>query len=95
VALVRNNQLLEECIATAANNVPTSLILFTLMMEAIHSSKTLVLKEPHSITSLKMAFFKIYKVCKKQLLNTFREVSLVEVYIFSHLDPLQFIALFL
>jgi hypothetical protein len=37
--------------------VTSLLILFILMMEAIHSSETTVSKEPHGVTSQKMAFF--------------------------------------
>jgi hypothetical protein len=41
-----------------ANIVPTSLILFTLMIEVIHSYETSFLKEPYVITSQKTAFFR-------------------------------------
>jgi hypothetical protein len=40
-----------------AANVPSTLILSTLMMEAIYSSTASVLKQPHGVTSQKMAFF--------------------------------------
>jgi hypothetical protein len=39
-----------------ANVVPSSLILVTLMMEALYSSETSVSQEPHGITSQKTAF---------------------------------------
>jgi hypothetical protein len=39
-----------------ANVVPSSLILVTLMMEALHSSEMSVLQEPHGATSQEMAF---------------------------------------
>jgi hypothetical protein len=38
-------------------NVPSSLILVALMMEAQDSSKNLFLQEPHSVTSQKTALF--------------------------------------
>jgi hypothetical protein len=38
-------------------NIPSSLILFTLMMEAIHASETFFLQEPHGVISKKTAFF--------------------------------------
>jgi hypothetical protein len=41
-----------------ANVVPSSWILVTLMMEALHYLKCRFLQEPHSITSQKRAFFK-------------------------------------
>jgi hypothetical protein len=40
-----------------ANVVPSSPILVILVMEALRSSETSVLKEPHGVTSQKMAFF--------------------------------------
>jgi hypothetical protein len=40
-----------------ANVVPSSPILVTLMMEAIRSSETRFLQEPHGVTSQKTAFF--------------------------------------
>jgi hypothetical protein len=40
-----------------ANNVPISLSLVTLMIEAIHSSETFVLQEPHDVKSQMTAFF--------------------------------------
>jgi hypothetical protein len=39
-------------------NVPSSRIFVTLIMEAIHSSETRFLQEPHIVTSQKMTFFK-------------------------------------
>jgi hypothetical protein len=44
-----------ELLVTA--NVPSSPVLVTLMMETILLSRTLVFKQPHGITSKKMAFF--------------------------------------
>jgi hypothetical protein len=38
-------------------NVPSSLILITLVMEALGSSKTSILKRPHGVTSQRTAFF--------------------------------------
>jgi hypothetical protein len=48
-----------------AKVVPSSLILVTLMMEALRSSKMSVLQEPHGVTSQKIAFFKEMMVCMK------------------------------
>jgi hypothetical protein len=46
-----------------ANFVPSSLVLLTLMMEAICSSKTLILtRATHSLTSQMMAFFVVTAV---------------------------------
>jgi hypothetical protein len=42
-----------------ANVVTTSLILFTLMMEAIRPPKRRFLQESHGVTSQKMALFKL------------------------------------
>jgi hypothetical protein len=48
------------CIIRVKNlAVPSLLIFFTLMMEAIRSFGTLFLQEQHSITSQKTAFFTI------------------------------------
>jgi hypothetical protein len=45
-----------------ANVFPRSLILFTLMVEAILSSDISVLTEPHGVTSHKTAFFELFQV---------------------------------
>jgi hypothetical protein len=42
----------------AARVVPSSLILVTLMKEALGSSETRFLQEPHGVTSQKTTFFK-------------------------------------
>jgi hypothetical protein len=47
-------------------DVPSLLILFTLMMEALYSSKTSFLQETHGITSKKTAFFKMRTVLNVQ-----------------------------
>jgi hypothetical protein len=39
------------------NTVPSSLILFAVMMEAVPSSETSVLQEPHGVKSQNKAFF--------------------------------------
>jgi hypothetical protein len=44
-------------IIVIAKVAPTSLILVTLMMEAICSSETSVLTEPHGVTPQKTTFF--------------------------------------
>jgi hypothetical protein len=44
-------------VLVAANVVPSSPILVTLIMEAINSFETSVLKEPHGVTSQKTSFF--------------------------------------
>jgi hypothetical protein len=49
-------------------NVPSSLILVTLMMEALHFSETSVLTRANGITFQKMAFFEVTTV-KPQILN--------------------------
>jgi hypothetical protein len=41
-----------------ANIVPSALIRFALLMEAIRSFETSVFTEPHGVTSQKIAFFK-------------------------------------
>jgi hypothetical protein len=45
------------CRLLVTANVPSSLILVTLMMEALSSSETSVLQEPHGVTSQKTPFF--------------------------------------
>jgi hypothetical protein len=50
VALVRTDVI--------ANIVPSSLIAFTFMMEAILSSEMLVLTKPYGVISQKTAFFR-------------------------------------
>jgi hypothetical protein len=45
-----------------ANAIPRSPILITLMMEVLSSSETLVLKEPHGVTTQKTPFFNLCKV---------------------------------
>jgi hypothetical protein len=42
-------------LVVTANVAPRSLILVTLMMEAIRSSETSILQEPHGVTSQKTA----------------------------------------
>jgi hypothetical protein len=44
---------------STSNVVPTPPILVTLMMEAIRSAETFVLKERHGVTSQTTAFFRI------------------------------------
>jgi hypothetical protein len=51
-----NRSTLHRLIITAT--VPTSPILFTLMMEALNSSERPVFQEPHGVTSQKTLFFK-------------------------------------
>jgi hypothetical protein len=53
-----------------AKVVPSSPILVTVMMEALRSSKTLFLQEPHGVTSQKMACFMVTAV-KTSKLTTF------------------------
>jgi hypothetical protein len=49
-----------------ANVVPSSPVLVILMMQAIRSSETSALQEPHSITFHKTAFFKL-RLCRLNL----------------------------
>jgi hypothetical protein len=50
-----------------ANIVPSSLILVTLIMEALRSSKSLFLQEPHGLTSQKTTFFILTAVTTSNL----------------------------
>jgi hypothetical protein len=61
VALVRSDLTSNQLLVTA-NIVPSSPILVTLMMEAIHSSETSVPRELHRVTSKKTAFFIVIAV---------------------------------
>jgi hypothetical protein len=56
VALVRTD-VSEELSASFIRVVPSSPILVTLMKEALSSSETSVLTEPHGVTSQKTPFF--------------------------------------
>jgi hypothetical protein len=46
------------------------MILFTLMLEALHSSETHFLQEPHCVTSQKSAFFMVTAVKTSKLTGT-------------------------
>jgi hypothetical protein len=48
-----------------ANVVTTSLILSTLIKEAIHSSTSRILQRPYGVTSQKKEFFKAIMTCFK------------------------------
>jgi hypothetical protein len=47
-----------------ANVVHISPILVTLMIEALSSSETWFLQEPHGVTSQKTAFFNLTTICE-------------------------------
>jgi hypothetical protein len=51
------------------NAVPTSLILFTLMMEPILSSERRFLQGPHGVTSQKKAFFNNFYIQRRDSLQ--------------------------
>jgi hypothetical protein len=57
VALVRTDVFLHSMCLVMDNVVPSSLILVTLMMEALSSSETSVLQESHGVTSQKTPLF--------------------------------------
>jgi hypothetical protein len=58
-----------------ASVVPSSPILVTLMKEALSSSETRLLQEPHSVTSHKMTFFIVtaVKTLKFYMYSEFKE----------------------
>jgi hypothetical protein len=78
VALVRVFLCYVLRLLVAANVVPSSPILVTLMTEAIHSSKSLVIKEPDRLTSQKTEFFEVllYPVFCSMFENVLLFVSL-------------------
>jgi hypothetical protein len=59
IRMTRRVQLLRSVVRllVTANDVPSSPILITLVMEAIHSPKRRILQELHSLTSQTTAFF--------------------------------------
>jgi hypothetical protein len=68
-------------LVVTASVVPSSPILVILMKEALSSSETLVLKEPHDVTSQKTPFFIITAVKTSNLtqVKTVRQTSSVRL----------------
>jgi hypothetical protein len=56
IAVISNRRSVRRLLLTA-NVVPSSPILVTLMKEALSSSETSVIQEPHGLTSQKTPFF--------------------------------------
>jgi hypothetical protein len=76
VALVRAFLRSVLRLLVTANVFPSSPILVTLMMEEIHPSETLTLKEPRGVTSHNAAFFIVTAVKTSCLLSGFLSMGL-------------------
>jgi hypothetical protein len=74
-----------------ASVVPSSQIIVTLMMEAIHFSKTSALKKPHGVTSQKTIIFMVTAVKTSNLTNVSQFSELTP----SHTQLLQCKCLYL
>jgi hypothetical protein len=78
-------------LAVTVNVVPSSPILITLVVEAIRSSESLFLQEPHGVTTQKTPFFTgiLFPIAKSSLYYAGNEAAL-----FMRLHLLQAIVLF-
>jgi hypothetical protein len=80
-----------------ANVVPSSPILVALMKEALSSSETRFLQEPHGVTSQKTTFFKVYPVglYGDNTLHSYSEDAEFKSHMRHQLTRLRFLMVFL